>query len=124
MSGGELVLTAQHEHVRVLTLHRPGALNAVGDELATALEGKRIRVEGYMAPPLKAESTFFVLTKRPMAVCPTIISRCRRHRQDEPGPSAAMKNSKKRLSCPAFASIATGRPDTSRESAGAGRAKA
>ena len=28
---------AQHEHVRVLTLHRPGALNAVDDELATAL---------------------------------------------------------------------------------------
>ena len=23
-----------------------------------------------MAPPLKAESTFFVLTKKPMAVCP------------------------------------------------------
>ncbi|MFE7605039.1 enoyl-CoA hydratase-related protein [Brachybacterium paraconglomeratum] len=37
MSGGELVLTAQHEHVRVLTLHRPGAPNAVDDELATAL---------------------------------------------------------------------------------------
>lgn len=37
MSGGELVLTAQHEHVRVLTLHRPEALNAVDDALATAL---------------------------------------------------------------------------------------
>lgn len=39
-------------------------------ERATGLEGKRIRVEGYMAPPLKAESNFFVLTRRPMAVCP------------------------------------------------------
>ena len=37
MSGGELVLTAQHEHVRVLTLHRPEALNAIDEDLATAL---------------------------------------------------------------------------------------
>lgn len=39
-------------------------------DLALSLEGRRIRVEGYMAPPLKADSTFFVLTKIPMAVCP------------------------------------------------------
>lgn len=39
-------------------------------DLAKASEGKRIAVEGYMAPPLKAESTFFVLTRRPMSVCP------------------------------------------------------
>ncbi|WHZ35030.1 hypothetical protein [Sagittula sp. MA-2] len=32
--------------------------------------GSRILFEGFMAPPLKAESRFFVLTKRPMAVCP------------------------------------------------------
>ncbi len=39
-------------------------------ELAQGSEGQRITVEGFMAPPLKAESTFFVLTKIPMAVCP------------------------------------------------------
>ncbi|EAU46014.1 hypothetical protein [Salipiger bermudensis] len=39
-------------------------------ELAVAREGERITVEGFMAPPLKAESKFFVLTKMPMAVCP------------------------------------------------------
>ncbi len=39
-------------------------------DLALELEGKRITVAGFMAPPLKAESKFFVLTKRPMAVCP------------------------------------------------------
>lgn len=33
-------------------------------------EGERVRFEGFMAPPLKAESQFFVLTQRPMAVCP------------------------------------------------------
>ncbi|MCB1461446.1 MAG: hypothetical protein KDJ90_03210, partial [Nitratireductor sp.] len=32
--------------------------------------GKRITLSGFMAPPLKSESKFFVLTNRPMAVCP------------------------------------------------------
>ncbi len=39
-------------------------------DFATANEGRRLSVRGFMAPPLKAEATFFVLTKRPMAVCP------------------------------------------------------
>ncbi len=39
-------------------------------DLAKSLEGNRIDISGYMAPPLKAESHFFVLTKKPMAVCP------------------------------------------------------
>ena len=38
--------------------------------LARVLEGERITVSGFMAPPLRAESSFFVLTKRPMANCP------------------------------------------------------
>ncbi|QDY71699.1 hypothetical protein [Qingshengfaniella alkalisoli] len=39
-------------------------------DLAKELEGTRISVDGFMAPPLKAESRFFVLTKMPMSVCP------------------------------------------------------
>ncbi|WP_208997647.1 hypothetical protein [Roseibium algicola] len=39
-------------------------------DLAHSLEGSRVSVGGYMAPPLKADSQFFVLTKIPMAVCP------------------------------------------------------
>ncbi|MEM8958890.1 MAG: hypothetical protein AAGC86_13890, partial [Pseudomonadota bacterium] len=39
-------------------------------ELAQSLEGQRIIVDGFMAPPLKAESRFFVLTRMPMSVCP------------------------------------------------------
>lgn len=39
-------------------------------DLAQSLTGDRIRVDGYMAPPLRADARFFVLTKRPMAVCP------------------------------------------------------
>jgi len=39
-------------------------------DVAEALAGETVAVEGYMAPPLKANATFFVLTKRPMSVCP------------------------------------------------------
>lgn len=37
---------------------------------AQALEGARIQVSGHMAPPLKADLNFFVLTAQPMAICP------------------------------------------------------
>ncbi|MDV3253059.1 hypothetical protein DevBK_17095 [Devosia sp. BK] len=37
---------------------------------AVALQGLRIVMTGYMAPPLKPEINFFVLTKTPMATCP------------------------------------------------------
>jgi hypothetical protein len=35
-----------------------------------ALRGKAVSIDGYMAPPLKAESDFFVLTREPVALCP------------------------------------------------------
>jgi hypothetical protein len=35
-----------------------------------ALAGKPVALVGYMAPPLKAESQFFVLTREPLAICP------------------------------------------------------
>jgi hypothetical protein len=34
------------------------------------LAGEIVEMSGYMAPPLKAEAKFFVLTRSPMAVCP------------------------------------------------------
>jgi hypothetical protein len=37
---------------------------------ALALAGQTIVMSGYMAPPLKAEASFFVLTRAPMSVCP------------------------------------------------------
>lgn len=37
---------------------------------AQANVGDRVTFEGYMAPPLKANSKFFVLTALPMSVCP------------------------------------------------------
>lgn len=33
-------------------------------------QGQRVAIEGFMAPPLKADSNFYVLTNIPMAVCP------------------------------------------------------
>jgi hypothetical protein len=39
-------------------------------ERARQLAGKPVEMRGYMAPPLKPEVDFFVLTSLPMAVCP------------------------------------------------------
>ena len=34
------------------------------------LAGQKIRIRGFMAPPLKAEADFLVLTKEPVSLCP------------------------------------------------------
>jgi len=34
------------------------------------LAGKAVSMRGFMAPPLKAESNFFVLTEVPLSICP------------------------------------------------------
>jgi len=39
-----------------------------------ALDGKLVQMEGYMAPPLRASLTFFVLTEYPMSLCPFCAS--------------------------------------------------
>ena len=47
-----------------------GVLGTQYSERAKLLQGKEVRMRGYMAPPLKPESKFFVLTREPVAVCP------------------------------------------------------
>lgn len=47
-----------------------GVLGTVYSDQAKALQNKNVRMRGYMAPPLKPESKFFVLTREPVAVCP------------------------------------------------------
>lgn len=37
---------------------------------AQALVGRQVTLRGFMAPPLRAESDFFVLTRYPMSTCP------------------------------------------------------
>ena len=47
-----------------------GVRGLVFADAVTALAGHRVVMQGYMAPPLKPESTFFVLTREPLAICP------------------------------------------------------
>ena len=35
-----------------------------------SLSGRSVEMNGFMAPPLKAEAKFFVLTEIPMSICP------------------------------------------------------
>ena len=39
-------------------------------DLAQALNNHKVIMQGYMAPPLKPDADFFVLTQTPMAYCP------------------------------------------------------
>lgn len=47
-----------------------GVRGLVFSDAVLALQGKNVTMTGFMAPPLKAESDFFVLTAEPMALCP------------------------------------------------------
>ena len=62
-----LIAAPSDEPIRLRDFYAKG--NDFSD-LARSLEGERVTVEGFMAPPLKADAQFFVLTKMPMAVCP------------------------------------------------------
>ena len=39
-------------------------------EKLKSLTGKEVTILGFMAPPLKADAKFFVLTKEPVSLCP------------------------------------------------------
>lgn len=58
---------AEDEQVRLRDLYNR---DMSFSPLAESLAGERVAVSGFMAPPLKADSQFFVLTKMPMSVCP------------------------------------------------------
>jgi hypothetical protein len=51
-----------------------GVLGIKYSDKALALKGQQVRLRGYMAPPLKPESRFFVLTREPVSVCPFCAS--------------------------------------------------
>ncbi|MDO4938252.1 MAG: twin-arginine translocation signal domain-containing protein [Sutterellaceae bacterium] len=46
------------------------ALGLKFSEKLTSLNGKTVTIRGFMAPPLKAEASFFILTKQPVSLCP------------------------------------------------------
>lgn len=47
-----------------------GPLGLTFSETARRLQGQPVRMRGFMAPPLKAEATFFVLSAQPVSICP------------------------------------------------------
>ena len=47
-----------------------GVLGLEFSEKVKSLAGQEISMRGFMAPPLKAEAAFFVLTEIPMSLCP------------------------------------------------------
>lgn len=55
------------ERVKMRDLYNP---DGSFSDYAMASDDLAVELEGFMAPPLKAESSFFVLTKIPMSVCP------------------------------------------------------
>lgn len=47
-----------------------GVLGLEFSDKVKRLNGEEVTVKGFMAPPLKAEANFFVLTEIPMSLCP------------------------------------------------------
>ncbi|WP_267963574.1 hypothetical protein [Testudinibacter sp. TR-2022] len=50
-----------------------GKISVLGMEFSEKVKGlslQTVEMNGFMAPPLKADAQFFVLTKAPMALCP------------------------------------------------------
>ncbi|MDK4717361.1 hypothetical protein [Rhizobium sp. CNPSo 4039] len=47
-----------------------GPLGLEFSDKVKQLSGKEVAINGFMAPPLKAEAAFFVLTEIPMSLCP------------------------------------------------------
>ncbi|MFB9953080.1 hypothetical protein ACFFP0_29950 [Rhizobium puerariae] len=47
-----------------------GVLGLEFSDKVKKLAGREVAVRGFMAPPLKAEAQFFVLTEVPMSLCP------------------------------------------------------
>jgi hypothetical protein len=63
--------TRAGETVRFEEMYKPsGVLGLEMSEKLVALNGKPVEIAGFMAPPLKAEAGFFVLTREPVSLCP------------------------------------------------------
>lgn len=69
--GGRVMVAQAREMLSFGELY--GKISVLGLEFSDKvkqLTGKRISIGGFMAPPLKAEADFFVLTEIPMSICP------------------------------------------------------
>jgi hypothetical protein len=73
LMGLGLALAQAPEPAPVLFRELYGKVSQQGLEFSEklkALNGKRVQMTGYMAPPLKPKLDFFVLTKEPLETCP------------------------------------------------------
>lgn len=70
---GAAVANASSDPVEIKFAEMYGGSSSRGlqfSEKMKSLDGKKVVMTGYMAPPLKPSLTFFVLTRSPMAICP------------------------------------------------------
>ena len=77
MAGGALALLATPTRAAVQDrLTFAGLYKSIGvrgmefSDQVRQRAGQLVAIRGYMAPPLKAESRFFVLSSEPLALCP------------------------------------------------------
>ena len=76
IAGAGLALSGLHtawasEKVRFEEMYKAsGVLGLELSDKLVALNGKPVEISGFMAPPLKAEAGFFVLTREPVSLCP------------------------------------------------------
>lgn len=64
-------MTAETERLRFDDLYAGWSVTGLRfSDRAKQLAGKSVIMSGFMAPPLKADADFFVLTREPMSVCP------------------------------------------------------
>lgn len=76
MGGAALSLAVRPAYAAIDTISfdelygKVSVLGLTFSDKVKALEGKPVAMRGFMAPPLKAEANFFVLTEMPMALCP------------------------------------------------------
>lgn len=71
VSGGLAAAASQPDTLTFSELYSGGGvLGLTFSPKVLELKGKEIAIRGFMAPPLKAEADFFVLTREPVALCP------------------------------------------------------
>ena len=72
LANGQLAQAAPvAESLKFAELYKSrSVLGMAFSERTVQLSGKPVELAGYMAPPLKPESNFFVLTRTPVSVCP------------------------------------------------------
>lgn len=61
---------AASEELSFPEFYDEGVLGLDFSAKAKRLAGSTVEVVGFMAPPLKAQGTFFVLTRSPVSLCP------------------------------------------------------